>query len=87
MRRFHALLLLTPLLLTGCQSNPVAEALRIQQELTEAVQNLGKQATETKENVEQKIQEVQDAAEAVSNAAESISEAVDSIQTLTGGQE
>ena len=89
--RFLSLILTAFILLTftGCDEtdsvkNGFSSAV---DEVVEAYQNVATKITDTKNWVQEKIDQTQQAAEDVQDAADSINDAVDSIKDLTGGAE
>lgn len=78
MTRLHATLLLALILLTGCNSLEQAK-----QESLEAVDNLKTEATEIKEGVDIKLQQIETAKDSVVNAASAVNQAKEDVKALT----
>lgn len=77
--------LLLILSLTGCKASD--DAKNVIGEINEAYENVTGKVTDTKNWVEEKVDQTQQAAEDVQEAADSVNEAVDSIKELTGNSD
>jgi methyl-accepting chemotaxis protein len=81
--------LLITLNLTGCTFAETAgdKVEGVLSEIGEAYDNIIEKFSSTKELVEEKVDQAQQAAEDIQEAADSVNEAVDSLKDLTGGDD
>jgi len=75
--------------LSGCEASEQIKATfsTIVDEIDEAYENVTTKITETKDWINEKVEQTQETVENVQEAAEEVGEAVDSLQELTGGGE
>lgn len=79
-----ATLIISTLAFSACNTDSLAKA---QKEATEAVTNLNNEALEVFENVEAKVNQIQDTAESVKGAADAFQQASNDLKELTGGSD
>ena len=78
-----AILLAFVLLLPACSSKLWKDFSIFQKEATEAVNNLTEEAVEAKNNIETRVNQVQDAADSVSTAVDAVNQATSDLKSLS----